>query len=361
MLAEEENVQSPKSKKEIEKARIEAVKERIDAEHQQLQNNVDDLEIVKTRIDSLSFAVKKFMLSALVEDASDTIFNKLGGKTYSIDRLLQSMDEIRSSLAQEQKSVIDNFAQYLDDLADYQDIINASAEIKNADGKVKTIYELLKKTIDEALALLDASKCEDMLKKMIMVENTRKREYVSLPFQLTGDQTKMHITIMPRDSGSYLQTYSTDYVFPWGKNWFVGAGYSFYVSTLYDEAYSTVTTISTDTSYKVIRENPGNFEIGLQAMMIFGFCQSDFGYCYLSFGPAISISNKIKPRLLIGAGYALGSKNLFTIGLNLIGGEVDRKSEAIQLDTKYARKPEQIAVSRMEYGLAITVGYVFNL
>lgn len=361
MLGEDENVRPTKTKKEIEAARIEAVKERIDAEHRQLQNNVDDLEIVKTRIDSQSFAVKKFMLSALVEDTSNTIFNKLGGKTYSIDRVLRSMDDIRSSLAQEQKSVIDNYAQYLDDLADYQDIINASAEIKNADGKVKTIYDLLKKTIGDALALVDASICEDVLKKMVVVENNRKREYLSLPFQLTGDQTRMHITIMPRDSGSYLQTYCTDYVFPWAKNWFVGVGSSFYVSFLHDEAYSTVTTISTDTSYKVIQENPGYIEIGMQAMMMFGFCQSDYGYCYLSFGPAISISNKIKPRLLIGAGYALGTKNLFTIGLNLIGGEVDRKSEAIQLDTKYARKPEQISVSRMDYGIAFTVGYVFNL
>jgi hypothetical protein len=195
---------------------------------------------------------------------------------------------------------------------------------------------------------------------MIDAENCRKREYVSLPFQLMGDQTKMHITIEPREKTSSLQAYSTDFVFPQEKNWFMGVGSSFYVSFLHDDAYSTV-TILTDTSYRVIKENPGSLEIGMQAMMMIGFCSSNWGYWYASFGPGISISNKVKPRLLAGGGYAFGKRNLFTVGVNFIVGAVDRKSEVIQLDTRYAQKPDQITVSRIEYGLCLTVGYVFNL
>jgi hypothetical protein len=340
--------------------RVPSIRESINDEQINIKNAKIYLELVKTHIDLLFFTAKKFILSALVEDTATGMYKKLGGNAFSIDTFIHDIDSIRLSLAERQKWTVDRYTRYTKIAEIYQDSIKNVPEIKKGDAEIKTAYEELIKTIGVALASVDADKCMDNLTKIIDAENNRKYEYVSLPFQLKGDQIKMHITIAPREKTSSLQAYSTDFVFPREKNWFIGVGSSFYISSLHDDAYSTV-TISTDTSYKVIKENPGSLEIGMQAMMMIGFCPSDWGYAYASFGPGISISNKVKPRLLLGAGYAFGKRNLITVGANLIVGAVDRKSEAIQLDTRYDQKPDQITVSRIEYGVSITVGYVFNL
>jgi hypothetical protein len=102
-------------------------------------------------------------------------------------------------------------------------------------------------------------------------------------------------------------------------------------------------------------------EFGLQAMMMMGFCSSDEGYWFGSFGPGISIAKSVKPRLLFGFGYAFGKRNMLTVGLNVIIGSVDRISNVYDVNTTYKQKPEQITVSQTEYGIGLTIGYVFNL
>jgi hypothetical protein len=345
---------TPSQKRENE------VRKLMDSEKVKLETTEKNLNVVKNQIDSLFFKTKIFMLSPYIEDASASMFNTFGWKEFSTEIFIRDIDEIHLSLVQTKKEIVNDSIFYSEYTKGYRDVIAHSSKIKIRDTEIKQIYNQLINHVGEVLDSINITKYAGLLKDMIEAENNRKHEYVSLPFQLTGDQTKMHITIEPRGEKSSLQTYSTDYVFPRAKNWFMGVGSSFYVSFLHDDAYSTV-TISTDTSYKVIKENPGTVEIGMQAMMIIGFCPSDLGYFFASFGPGISISNKVKPRLLLGGGYAFGKRNLITIGVNLIVGAVDRKSEVIQLDTRYVQKPDQITVSRIEYGVSLTVGYVFNL
>jgi hypothetical protein len=347
--------QTTKPTKIKEDARIKKIKQAIQDERTLLQSKSDTMEIVKIRLDSLSLAVKKYILFTSLSEDRDTTF----GEKYSIAKLFQKLDSLQSLLIQEKKNVLNTFTLYLNSFD--QSIVDSSIEIKNAYNAATAINSQLNTKIDTILTMIETVQSEDMIRKMIMLENTKSHEYVSFPFQLKGNKAKLHLMIEPRDKESVLSTYTVDYVLPSKTSWFAGVGSSFYISTLTDDAYSTTTVVSTDTTYKIIQEQPGSIEIGLQAMMIIGFCHSNTGYWYGSFGPALSITKTIKPRFLLGAGYAFGKRNLFTVGLNAVIGSVDRLSEGYDVNKSYGQPPTQITVSRTEIGLSLTVGYVFNL
>jgi hypothetical protein len=266
--------------------------------------------------------------------------------------------------------------EYLDEIQKFKDrkVLEGNVELTNADAKVIEAYDAFVKSLDEAVKATSPAEVAKMTKALSEVLNHAKFEYLSLPLQLAGDQTKITITIQPHDSASTLKTYKVPYIFPRYKKYFIGTGSSFYFAGLYDESYSTLATITTDpvsnqkdTTFTIIGEDTIKFETG--AMLTFnlgiGLGKHKISSLGLFIGPALSFSKNVRPRLALGINYAYGKRNKFSFGFGMIAGYSDRKSNATPLkdstglDYVYSAKPD-VTISRLKASWMAHIGYIYR-
>ena len=86
----------------------------------------------------------------------------------------------------------------------------------------------------------------------------------------------------------------------------------------------------------------------------------DFGY-HGSFGVGVNIGENIRPRLLLGIGFSKGKTHSIALDFGLIAGYVDVKSNAVDLNTTYTVKPENLTVIKLKLGGFASIGYIFRL
>ena len=347
----------------------EACKESINTEQAKLRDLNSDLYQISTTVDSANLVVRKYILAGQVEYEGAPGYQALGGSGFAFDAFIKKIDAIRLELSDMRQSVAKFQSSYISKIDKYREILSKNDTLKKADQDVRVFYDQLAKTVTEALESISASKVAEVIGGVIVVDNNKAREYRSLPIQYYRGQGSLKVNITPRDEKYGLQSYATDIRFPWSPRSFVGVGSAFYISTLYDEAFSTLGVVTRDsvtkkdsvTSYKVKQESPGRAELGIHAMITAGFCGSSLGYWQVSFGPGVSVTNKVRPRFLLGGGYAFGKRNLLTVNIGVIVGSVDRRSASVDLDSPMKQKPDQLTVSRPSCGAFLTLGYVFNL
>jgi len=208
---------------------------------------------------------------------------------------------------------------------------------------------------------VDAESVKSIMNKLVFAQNNQCTTYTSIPLQFTKEITTLNISIKPRSDTLGLQSYLIPIVFPIkeDKKYYYGISSGFYFSTLHDDAYS-VKSSSTD-NYNLIAENPGGLEIGINAMFRIGWQEkkeSDWSFIF-GFGPGVSFSNKIRPRLFLGLGAAYGDKNKFIVDIGLSTGPVDRLSNAFDETTTYTSAPNNFMVSAMRWGGYLSISYLF--
>jgi hypothetical protein len=175
---------------------------------------------------------------------------------------------------------------------------------------------------------------------------------------------------VPKDDKSGLPTFHTeDLRFPSFSKSFIGTGISFYCSTLHNDAYSIIQTKidSSKSTYSLKKEKNISAEIGIAALLHFGE-KTDYrlfnilppiGYNFV-IGPAVSISNTVKPRLSAGGGITFGTRQMLSINMLLIAGYTDRLSSAYDENSSYLTNPVNPTVSKLSFGFAFSVGYIYN-
>ncbi|MDW9380020.1 hypothetical protein [Chryseobacterium sp. JV558] len=238
---------------------------------------------------------------------------------------------------------------------------------KNNKQLIDNINKINKEVIDSAFAKINSVKIVKYLNSIIDLENNTERSYTSLPFQYNGDINKLSISIIPKKM-EIGPSYSTEVQFPNKKDFFVGGGMSFYYAWFKNEAYSVSATAldNEKTEYKIINEKNKNGELGLAAFIHFlwrpfySSKKNDWLAFNLVTGPALSLTNTVKPRIAVGGGIAIGYKNMLTINGLYIGGFVDRKSEVYDTNTVYTSKPESVTVSKLSSAFAISLGYIYK-
>lgn len=314
------------------------------------------VENLAERIDNFKLEVYKHRLNSLKTTKTTNSFG--------FEQALIDLDSIRQDIStlKAQKTKDKNLYEAFS--ATNKVAIAKVKELESNDKLIKESYEKLLTSLTQALESISADKANELLSSIVFIENNADNTYTSLPIQYMGEQTKVQIAITPRDEKYNLQNYSTQIVFPDKIKSYVVVGVSFYGSSLYDKSYSTIKSALSDStySYSFKEENIGEAELGIAALLRYGTKVNDannFGV-HGSFGAGVQLSNKIKPRMLLGGGFTIGDKHMLAFDFGGIAGYVDRLSSTVDLTQSYGENPESIVISKLDVGLFLSFGYTYQ-
>lgn len=333
-----------------------SIKYRMEQESIALVQEKEPVEQLVVRIDNLKLEVYKLRLNSF----------KLANpsNTFNFDQALTDIEKIRKAILDLKTNITTKKTAYEAFSTTNKAAIAANTVLIANDKSIKETYDKFLSTLSDVLTSISADKANELLSTIVFIENNATNLYTSLPIQFTGEQAKVQISIVPRDEKYNLQSYYSQIMFPEKiKNYSV-VGISFYTSSLYDKAYSTIkTTINDSTSnFNFREENVSKAELGIATLLRYGAKwneKNDLGG-HLSIGAGLSISNRIKPRFLFGGGLSLGEKHMLAIDCGGIAGYVDRLSSAIELSNTYSEKPENITVSKLGIGAFVSIGYIYQ-
>ncbi|MEO9887874.1 MAG: hypothetical protein ABJR05_05655 [Balneola sp.] len=231
---------------------------------------------------------------------------------------------------------------------------------------------IIKKTNELQLELetlndaLSRDKISPLLLQSRFIDKNNTMTYSTLPQRFNGTKATISVVLTPRDSSYMLNTYSTKFVIEQKKSIYFGTGLSFYVAGLSDQNFSTVKkTSATDTTYSVVAEDKTNFEVGISSLLRAGFYhqrdhKAEFGG-HFSFGPGVSISEKVRPRILLGLGISIGSgKHAISIDGGSIFGSEQKKSNSINDGDVFSERPEKLTVSTPKISWFGSFGYMLK-
>lgn len=330
----------------------------IERHNRILKSYLIAVQKIKASIDSVQLSVYQFELNALLLDDN----NKCKPDNNNYCSALQRILLIRIEIEDLNKKIKDSEREYLAFADAHKQEIKKDYE--EANGKVKAAYTGLITTTSETLALINADKTRELLSRMLVAQNNSATDYTTFPIQFTGERAKISLIVSPRKDDYLLQTYKTDLIIPFVQKNYTAVGISFYGAGLHDEVYSTLGTPVNDsvTNYTLVNEKASKQEIGVAALLRFGtkLDDSEFYGIHGSIGSGISISTKVKPRMLLGGGFSFGKTHMFTIDGGLIAGYVDRLSAVANERAVYV-KPEPVMVSKLKAGGFISFGYLFRL
>lgn len=257
---------------------------------------------------------------------------------------------------------------YLATIKNINDTILKIESIKQLNEVIKSSYTLLKSTTKSGMEATSAIKTDSLRKQFALLNNLLRDKgvYTSMPFQFKSDLTKLTIDIKPRNDDYYLQSYKAEYEFPTEKPVYAALGVSFYYAGLNQSAssiYSYKTDGDTLTYYKVSDEKADKGEIGSVALLHLGYKFKNGIGLDFSFGPGISFTKTVKPRLLTGLGFIYG-RNHHNIVVNggLVVGYVDELRDIYKSGkTIFTEKPTDIYYSKTKASYFFSIGYLFTL
>jgi hypothetical protein len=346
----------------VEQIRNNAIWEDIKTYISELKQIGTDIENYNKLIDELKISVFNKRMCYLIADKDSTNYKELNC-TINFDYIISQSFDLRSKLKELIGEINDKQSNYDKFYEEAKPVIENNKELKEAHKKLLEIFSSAQSTCDNLYKTIDADKVNEWLCSIIHLENNSKNEYTSLPMQHNGDFSTLKICIKPKFAEYRLPMYETKIVFSGQPNNYSGVGTSFYVSNLYNEVYSVSATKidSVNTDYRVVNEKSSKYEFGIASLFHYGwkFKNSNLGG-HLSIGPAISLTNKIKPRICGGGGFSYGQKQRLTLDILGMAGYVDRKSNVYSENEVYSAVPEQITVSKLKIGYSIALGYIYK-
>ncbi len=314
----------------------------------------------KKSVDVLELDISKKQLAAF--DDNNQISSDL-----KVTAALERITNLRKEVYKHQDSLISKEKNYLVFSKKEEKGIAKNSSYKKADAAIKAGFITLKTNIAKLLKTINAEKTTALLRSILYIKE-KTENYVSLPIQLKGEQAHVNVKFVPRDSIINENSYEITFKFPTKEGNYWGVDGSFYVSTLYDENFSSLTTTDSEMmdDVRFIREDVTKAEMGVATLIRYGKKhpenekKSISGY-HLVFGPGISVTKKVRPRFLLGGGFSMGKKHNLSIDGGAIAGFVERKSNAIKLNEMLSSAPESLTVSKLKLGIFIGIGYMFKL
>ena len=319
-----------------------------------------EINKLNMKIDSLNLEIQIKYLSYFTMNSDITQQSELTKQNY-VNKIISESQNIRTEIKTLIKSTKDYSLVYLKFHNRNKPAFNRN-KFGKTDSLLNVAYKTTLDTLKAVYSSIDATKVIDWIKSIIYLENNKEAIFYSLPIQLKSDIEKLTINIIPKKPEFGLFSYSTTLQFPQNKT-YIGASVSFFVSTMFSDVFSVKTTMVNDTlkNYNIVDEKPAKNEIGIATLIHFGtkICQSDVGI-HGSIGPAFAIDKIIKPRMAVGLGFSYGRRQMLTLDFLIIAGFVERKSEAFSADQTYSLFPQQVTVSKLNAGFALSFGYIYK-
>lgn len=369
-LEKEIQVQKYLLEEEIKKSKPEEIeKQIIDKINITKESTTTQLNIAKKHIEQANDLIGNLNLQSLIYIQSfttNTHSSILDVKdSMSIKQMVEETNKIREAIKKEKTEIEKIEKEYLD--------FKKTNDAKYSDTAKKLHQELIntisqaKTTIDTEADKISKSKIAEFIASIIHLNNNSNRTYSTLPLQHNGDISSITLHITPKKP-EFGPSYSAVYKFPHSKN-YVGIGGAFYHVTgksFRNDVYSVQEFATSDTTsqFSIVNEDPEgkDKEIGFATLLHVGTKLSqDLLGIHFTIGPAISLTAKPQVRLAMGGGVSIGkNKNMVSIDLLGIAGNVQRKSNLYSETQTYDKFPEQITVSKLKAAFAIAVGYIYK-
>ena len=278
---------------------------------------------------------------------------------FDIDDMLMKISGVRIPLTALLTSVLENRRDYAIFSQENEDVISKDKQLNANDKLISDTYKQFLENLSKAQEAVSADSINNLLLSTAALQNNKTSIYTSIPQQFSGEQSKIQLFIVQRDEKTNLQDYSTQIIFPIKFRHYVTIGISLYCSSLKGDAYSLQ---NTSPDYKLVKENINEAEIGFTTLMRFGtkFWKGDFVGAHFSIGPGVSLTDKIRPRLLFGGGFSFGNTHMLALDFGGIAGYINRLSKAYDISKTYKDKPENVTVSYMKVGGFVSLGYIYQ-
>ncbi|GEM_PF-2979874 len=286
-------------------------------------------------------------------------------KCTDIDELYKEVSTHRNKLRTLYGDVIVKRSEINDSIPEYSEDMNKKYKLKEKIEALDGNFGKLMTAIEASIGLIKHEEVQKIAGQLANFANNASKEYESLPLQFTEDQTKLSIDITPHDSNSRLPSYSMSLTFPMYKRTYLAIGLGLYWSpAMNNEAYSVRGKATSDSTagYGLVQEDVSSHEFGASVLVRYGwrFTKNGMVGAHLAGGTGFSFTNPVKPRIMLGGGMSFGDRHRATFDLGVIGGYVDRLSNAFSVDEQYTAKPENVLVSKAKWSGFLTVGYIYS-
>lgn len=347
----------------------------IDLEMAEAKKVKDTRKLIEAMIKKTTVNIEKYLKELKI--ANDAIEEKkytymayrIQRKTNDIPNIdspdikkdLQDFDEYRSTLKGLKETIsldIKNLETFID--TDAVKVLLAQTVNIDLKEKVEKVQKALSTSSTQTAKAISIISTDNIEKQLIAVLNLYKENtYTSLPIQFHGEQAKVSIKFIPKDSSSNLQTYILPEIrFPQRK-WYWSIGPSMYYSPKMENERVGIESDSS-TQFKLLEESPLEGELGTAILLRGGtkIMNSMIGI-HVAAGTGLSLAEEIRPRMLLGGGITIGQKHSLAIDFGAVGGYTNAISSSADYNTPYIEKPD-VLINTFQFKFFWSVGYAFR-
>jgi len=337
----------------------------------QKDNSTDSLRKSSDKLNSWYLNAYTFSLESLKSQPSSTISLNYQNRLQEIGKIRANIRALQidvSILSKELRLVNSQISKLKPLIKDTPELKTVIATLEKNAKTLEKDLTLLEAAIKAAIEMCSAQKISDLLQKLIFLDNNRTTSYWTLPIQVQAERTKVTLRITPRNKDIPVPAYVTSFSFPKKSQNYQAVGLSLYVGGLYDDAYSFAAIPDTDDpadtlDYVLTSEQPVQLETGMAALLRFGkkFGSNETIGAHGTLGVGTSIGQSVRPRFLVGGGFAFGRKHMFALDVGGILGYVERRSQTIAENAVLEDVPETVTVSALRGSVFLSLGYIFSL
>lgn len=272
----------------------------------------------------------------------------------------QKMGVLRKRLINQQHAIEERAFNYIKKVTPHYTAMQKDAGLKLNDTLIRGSYARMTTALTAAQSNVSLQAQDKLITQLKQLQLSSTGCYTSLPLYLFDDRKKITIEFKPRADSLGLPPYKTTFFLPWVPRQVWGVSAGIYTGGLFNETYATKE--NEDSSFSVMKEkHSGKAEFGINALAYTGWnlTKEKCNYLGVAFGAGMSVADKPKPRILLGASFITGDKNRLMITGGVIGGFVSRLSSAYSTDRKYVTNPGTVTRDVIRPGWFISLNYSF--
>lgn len=278
----------------------------------------------------------------------------------TITGIEQEMAVLRERLINEQHTIEEQAFSYIKKVSPHYTAIQNDAGLKLNDTLIRGSYARMNTALVAAQSNISLPAQDKLITQLKQLQLSSAGCYTSLPLYLFDDRKKITIEFKPRADSLGLPPYKTTFFLPWVPRQIWGVSAGIYTGGLFNETYAMKQ--NEDSSFSIMKEKrSGKAEFGINALAYTGWnlTKEKCNYLGIAFGAGMSVADKPKPRILLGASFITGDKNRLMITGGVIGGFVSRLSSAYSTGSKYTANPGTVTRDVIRPGWFLSLNYSF--
>jgi hypothetical protein len=246
------------------------------------------------------------------------------------------------------------------------DLVRSCAALKAGDSML-TVY---KRNFDLFLNKFDTTFNEILIAKLYKQLSAPEpsNEFISLPYTINGDITKLNIDITGIDASKTPQSYNTTIELNKYPNRLWAFTTGIFVSGLKNDEFAIFTHVQPNAvnpgkidtlNYSIIEEKNNGISAGINALMHFGgyFGNKTLVGGFVTFGPGLTLEKNPQVRVMLGGGLLFGRNNKLALSFGWAGGPVKRLAGNYNTGDTYNPAPSEITRDQFKGSWFASLGF----